>query len=105
MKYLTQLLISLCLLLLCVGATGCASKVVDASATKLKAGNIEIQLPKNLDADELEVSINPKTGEYRLTAKKLKTDASGVIDSASKIQAEALGKLADTVTALAPLVK
>ena len=85
--------------------TGCASRTIDASSTKLRAGNIEIQLPKNLDAESLEISINPKTGEYRLTAAKLKTDASGVIDSASKIQAEALGKLADTVTALAPLTK
>jgi hypothetical protein len=105
MHRISQLLISLSLVLALASTTGCASKVVDAAATKLKAGNIEIQLPKNLDADELEVSINPKTGEYKLTAKKLKTDASGVIDSASKIQAEALGKLADTVTALAPLVK
>lgn len=105
MKPIFNLLLPISFIALCAMTTGCASKVVDASATKLKAGNIEIQLPKNLDADELEVSINPKTGEYKLTAKKLKTDASGVIDSAAKIQAEALGKLADTVTALAPLTK
>lgn len=66
--------------------------------------SVAITLPKNLDAEGLEVVVNPTTGEYKLTATKLRTDASGVIDSAGAAQATAIGKLTDTVTALAPLL-
>lgn len=65
---------------------------------------VEVTLPKNLDAKGLAVTVNPTTGEYKLTAEALRTDASGVIDSAGAAQATAIGKLTDTVTALAPLL-
>lgn len=88
--------------------TGCFTKP-DFAATKLKVTNplgksIEITLPKDLDATELDVSADPATGTYHLKAKTLKTDASTVIESAATAQADAIGKLADTLKIIVPLV-
>ena len=99
----STLLVSLALLALLF--TGCASKVIDSAATKVKLGSAEITLAKNIKAEQLIFRYNPETKQIEFTVAKIESDASGVIDSASKIQAEALGKLADTVTALAPLTK
>ncbi len=90
-------------------ASGCATKSIEAGATKLNVSNpmglsASIELPKNLEAEDLLVEVDPTTGTYRLSAKKLSTDAGTVIDRAGAAQAAAVGKLADTVSALAPLL-
>lgn len=86
--------------------TGC--NFIPAASTKIRVPlangqSAELVLPKNVHADSLDIVIDPKTGEYRLKAKTLRTDASGVIDSAATAQAQALGSLAETVRALVPL--
>lgn len=88
--------------------SGCASRSLKEASTSFKVSNamgksIELTLPKNLDATELKVTVDPTTGQYSLEAKTLKADASTVIESASAAQADAISKLTDTVRTLVPL--
>lgn len=88
---------------------GCASRTIEQASTSLKFSNgmgksFEVTLPKNLDATKLAVTVNPETKEFSLKADQLKSDASTVIESAAAAQAEAIGKLADTLKTIVPLV-
>ena len=90
-----------------LATAGCASRNIESTSTRLKVVNptgkdIDVTLPKNFDAEGFKIVINPKTGNYELSADKLRTDASGVIETATSKQAEALGKLAEAVIYLAP---
>lgn len=102
-------LLVLLTLAVAVLASGCANRSIEAGSTKLNVSNpmgrsASIELPKNLEAEDLVVEVDPTTGTYRLSAKKLSTDAGTVIDRAGAAQAAAVGKLADTVSAIAPLL-
>lgn len=99
----------LCLLAISIFTTGCASRSIEAASTRLKVSNVtgksvEVSLPKNLDATNLKVSIDPATGKYELSADKLVTDASTVIETASAAQARAIEKLSGTLNQIVPLV-
>ena len=88
---------------------GCASHSIEQASTSLKFSNgmgksFEVTLPKNLDATKLAVTVNPETKEFSLKADQIKSDASTVIESAATAQAEAIGKLADTLKSVVPLV-
>ena len=89
--------------------SGCATKTIDASSTKLSISSptgktLEVVFPKELDAKKLNLEVNPDTGVITLKADSLKSSSQGIIESASSAQADALGKMADTLTALAPLL-
>lgn len=107
-----RLCASLCLLLgLVLGTTGCLNTPanIEAGASRLTVSNamgksVDVVLPKNLDAENLQVVVNPATGEYMLSADKFRTDASTVIDSGAKASADALGKMADVIKEVVPLV-
>lgn len=62
------------------------------------------RVPKNVEAEDLDIEINPETGTYRLKAKRLSTDASTVIDRAGAVQAQALGQMAETIRAVLPFI-
>lgn len=86
--------------------TGCQSSNAQDSASTLKVGNpvgknVEVSLPKNMEAENLEMVINPQTGEYRLSADSLRTDASGVIDSVGAANAQATAAAAEALRTIA----
>jgi hypothetical protein len=90
---------------LCVSLfTGCAFRTIDAAATKVKIGGAEIQLAKNIKADDLVFSYNPATKQIEFKVAKIESDASGVIKTAGEAQAEAIGRLTGTVADLTSLV-
>ena len=102
-------LLVLLTLAVAVLASGCASKTTEAASTKVAISNPigrsgSIELPKNVEAEDLHLEVNPTTGTFILKAKVLKTDASTVIDSAGAVQTNAVGKLTETISILAPLV-
>lgn len=95
------------LLAVALVASGCnlAPRTTEAASTKLSVANPmgrsgSVELPKNLKAEDLEVQYNPQTGVFVFKAKKIETDASTVIESAGAVQAESMGKLADTINGL-----
>lgn len=91
--------------------TGCVAAPIEAASTKLKASNpltgssVEFELPKNLDADTLEVTIDPATKTFKLSAAKIKTDASTVIESAGVAQAQALASMSGTLNNLTAILQ
>lgn len=91
--------------------TGCASRTIEASSTKLKASNpltgsaIEFALPKNLDAENLVVTIDPATKKFELRADKLKSDASTVIETAGIAQAQALASMSGAMNNLTSMLQ
>lgn len=100
----------LCLLSSVLCFTGCISQPIEAASTRLKVTNVtgksvEITLPKNLDATKLKLTINPTSGEYELSADKIVTDASTVIDSAAAAQAQAMASLGNAISSLVPLIQ
>lgn len=101
-------IIACAVLLLGLFAVGCASKNIEAGSSRLSVTNpmgksLDVVLPKNLDAVNLQIVVNPKTGEYMLSADKFTTDASTVIETAASKQADTIGKLADTLREVVPL--
>jgi hypothetical protein len=96
-------LLGLAALLAC--STGCATKIIDAQATKLvvstPAGKtFEVSFPKELDAKKLDLSVDPATGIINLKADSLKSSSQGIIESASAAQADAIGQLSGVVDKL-----
>jgi hypothetical protein len=91
--------------------TGCVGAPIEAASTKLKAGNaltgsvVEFELPKNLDAKKLNVTIDPATKKFQLSADELKTDASTVIESAGVAQAQALASMSGTLNNLTAILQ
>ena len=101
----TKLLLLCALGALCVSLfPGCAFRTIDAAATKVKFGGAEIQLAKNIKADQLVFIYNPATKQIEFKVAKIESDASGVIKTAGEAQAEAIGKLTGTVADLTTLV-
>jgi PBP1b-binding outer membrane lipoprotein LpoB len=97
----TKLVFLIMLGALACAFTGCASRTIESAATKIKVGDAEIQLAKNIDAESIKFTYDPVTKEIKFEAAKIKSDASGVIQTAGQAQAEAIGKLTETVTVLA----
>ena len=107
---LPRIIIAAVLLTLGLFHGGCASPNIEAASSRLKitddqGKSVEVLLPKNLDATNLVIVINPKTGDYKLTADKFRADATGVIESGSAKQADAISKLVDFATKAVPLTK
>lgn len=103
----------LALLLLAVifvgSSTGCAHRTLEAASTKLLVSTpggktVEFAFPKELNAQMLDLSVDPTTGIITLKADSLKSSSQGLIESASAAQAEAISKLSGTVEKLLPLV-
>ena len=84
------------LIALCLAASlsGCATRVSVSTPEK----TVEIRLPKNYSVRDLDLRVNPATGEISLKASTLSANASEVIASAGS----AAGKAIET---LAPLAK
>lgn len=102
-------LLTLILIAVALVASGCASKTIEAASTKLSVGspmgrNGSLELPKNLKAEEIAVDYDPETKAFSFRAKNIETDSASVIERAGAVQAEAVGKLADTVSTLVPLI-
>jgi hypothetical protein len=89
-------------------APGCSSKPAD-TATRLSVSNpmgksVEVVLPKNFKATDLDLSVDPSTGTYHLKATKLDADASTVLEAAGAAQAQALAQLSGTISQILPLL-
>lgn len=92
-----------------LGSPGCATRTIEAASTQFEVTTPEgkttrFAFPKELDAKGLDLAVDPGTGRITLKAASLKSSSQGIIESASSAQADALGKMADTLTALAPLL-
>ena len=80
---------------------GCGAFPINATATKLvmeapDGRKASITLPKNLDASGAVLDLKPD-GTLHFEATSLRSDASGVINSAAAMQASAIEKLSDSV--------
>lgn len=100
-----RLLLGLALLAVAALSTGCASRTIEAASTRLEVStlggkSVVVTLPKELDATDLAVEVDPSTGTYRLSAAKLATKSEGVIDAAGTAQAAAITALAGAVQTL-----
>ena len=89
----------------CFSFTGCQVATPQDTASTIKVSSamgksVDVALPKNLEAEGLEVVVNPATGEYRLTATKIRTDASTVLDTAANANAAATASAAAAVQAI-----
>lgn len=96
-----------CLILAAALLSGCS--LIPQASTRIEFSGADgrraaVTLPKNLSADSLDVAYDPVTGKVTLSAKKLNSDASQVIDSGSTAQAQAIGRLSHVVEQLLPLV-
>lgn len=105
----TKTIMLFAVILAAVAFSGCASQPIEAASTRLKVSNVtgksvEIALPKNLDATDLMIVVDPASGKYQLSAKKLVTDASTVIDSAAAAQSRALELLSGSISQILPLL-
>jgi ABC-type glycerol-3-phosphate transport system substrate-binding protein len=101
-KTLAATLVAFALLFL----SGCKTTSPQESASTIKVTSpmgksVDVSLPKNLETEGFELVVNPGTGEYRLSADTLKTDASGVIDSAGEANAKATAAAAAAIEKIA----
>ena len=76
---------------------GCASRTIESSSTKfssISGKSFELTLPKELDAKNLVVTMDPASGVIKLTADEIRSSSQGVIQSAGAVQAETMNRLA-----------
>lgn len=90
------LIVAAVVLLQC--CTGCAT-ATRVTVTQPGGKTITVVLPKNYSAEQLAFDLDPATGALRFRGSQLRSDASGVIDSAGR----ATGEVIEKITPLVPL--
>lgn len=81
------------------------STATRVTITNPQGTSIELVLPKDLSADGLDVNLDPQSGKFDLKARKLRSNASNVIERQSAGVTSAIGEITGAAEAIVPLVK
>lgn len=89
--------------------TGCASRIIDSSSTKIEVQNgknkgFSLTFPKELQASKLDVSIDPATGKISLKADQLKSSSTSIIEAAGAAHAKSLENVTATLSQVMPFI-
>lgn len=94
------------------GMSGCSTTggTIEAASTTLKVSDprgktFAVSFPKELNADTFNLNVNPATGQVSVSAAKIQTSSSQIIESAGAATAQALAAQANTINQLVPLVQ
>jgi hypothetical protein len=93
------------------GMSGCSTtgQTIDAATTTLKVKDstgksFAVGFPKELNADTFVLDVDPSTGHVKVSANKIQTSSSQIIENAGNASAQATLAMAQAFQALAPAV-